>query len=127
VASLPSDWLLNLYPFSRKSFQSTHEREFKMVEVLGAISPRTVATNATVHRTEELRETARALEATFLAEMLKSIGFGKPMEGFGGGVGEEQFSSFLAQAQAEAIAAKGGIGLAEAIFNDLVAGERGRV
>ena len=32
-----------------------------------------------------LRETAKALEASFLAEMLKSAGFGTPRESFGGG------------------------------------------
>ncbi len=66
-----------------------------------------------------LRHAAEKLEATFLAEMLKSAGVGKPPESFGGGVGEEQFASFLRQAQADNMVKAGGIGLAEALFNAL--------
>jgi len=66
-----------------------------------------------------LREAAQKLEATFLAEMLKSAGLGESRESFGGGAGEDQFSSFLLQAQAEEMVAAGGIGLAEALFQSL--------
>jgi hypothetical protein len=62
-----------------------------------------------------LRAAAEALEATFIAEMLKHAGVGKTPEGFGGGVGEDQFAGFLRQEQAREIAAKGGIGLAASI------------
>ncbi|MCK0095789.1 rod-binding protein [Yoonia sp. F2084L] len=64
----------------------------------------------------KLRSAAQKLEATFLAEMLKSAGLGAPRDTFGGGVGEDQFSSFLREAQAEEMVAAGGIGLAEALF-----------
>lgn len=67
----------------------------------------------------QLREAAGKLEATFLAEMLKSAGFGADQSAFGGGTGEEQFQSFLRDAQAEAMVAAGGIGLAEALFEAL--------
>lgn len=71
----------------------------------------------------KLREAAVQLEATFLAEMLKSAGFGKPVEGFGGGSGEAQFSSMLVQAQAQAMAETGDLGLAESLFQSLVENE----
>ncbi len=64
----------------------------------------------------KLREAAQKLEATFLAEMLKSAGLGATRYAFGGGIGEDQFSSFLRDAQAREMAAAGGIGLAEALF-----------
>lgn len=64
----------------------------------------------------KLRAAAEQLEATFLAEMLKSAGLGAPRDAFGGGAGEEQFSSFLREAQAKEIVSAGGIGLAEALF-----------
>lgn len=64
-------------------------------------------------------EAAKQLEASFLAEMLKSAGFGKTSESFGGGAGEDQFSSFLVQAQADAMVEAGGIGLAESLFEAL--------
>ncbi|WP_136443288.1 rod-binding protein [Pacificoceanicola onchidii] len=68
---------------------------------------------------ESLRDAAQALEANFLAEMLKAAGAGKTPEAFGGGAGEDQFSSFLIQEQARAMAAKGGIGLAEQLFQSM--------
>ncbi|MEO1001325.1 MAG: rod-binding protein [Pseudomonadota bacterium] len=74
-------------------------------------------------RVEELRDVARALEASFLAEMLKTAGLGSTRESFGGGAGEEAFSSMLANEQARLFAETGGIGLAEHIFNALVAAE----
>lgn len=52
----------------------------------------------------KLRDAAQKLEATFLAEMLKSAGLGTPRDSFGGGKGEEQFASFLREAQAEEMA-----------------------
>ncbi|MEJ8562636.1 rod-binding protein [Yoonia sp. GPGPB17] len=64
----------------------------------------------------KLRDAAQKMEATFLAEMLKSAGVGAPRESFGGGAGEEHFSSFLRDAQAEEMVRTGGIGLAEALF-----------
>mgnify|MGYP001772772711 FL=1 len=68
---------------------------------------------------EKLQDAANKLEATFLAEMLKTAGFGETPDTFGGGTGEDQFSSFLVQAQAEKIVEAGGIGLAEHIFDAL--------
>ena len=70
-------------------------------------------------RDDALREAARKLEASFLAEMLQSAGLGESRTGFGGGAGEDQFSSFLVQAQAEEMVRAGGIGLAETIFEAL--------
>ena len=64
---------------------------------------------------DPMREAAVALEATFLAEMLKSAGLGRGADAFGGGAGEDQFASFLLHEQATAMARAGGIGLAEAI------------
>ncbi|MEO1677475.1 MAG: rod-binding protein [Pseudomonadota bacterium] len=66
-----------------------------------------------------LRDAAQAFEAAFLTEMLKHAGLGDTPEAFGGGVGEEQFAGFLREAQAQELAASGGIGLAEYIFDAL--------
>ncbi len=70
-----------------------------------------------------LLDKARELEAAFLSQMLAHSGLGAPSEGFGGGVGEEQFASFLRDEQARLMVAKGGIGLAEMIFKSLVAAQ----
>lgn len=70
-------------------------------------------------QTQKLKEAAKNLEASFLAEMLKAAGVGKTRESFGGGAGEEHFASFLAEAHAKNLVERGGIGLAESIFNAL--------
>lgn len=71
-------------------------------------------------RTAQLRDAAVELEATFLAEMLKSAGLGQTRDAFGGGAGEDQFGSFLVMEQARTIARHGGIGLAETLFKALM-------
>ena len=68
----------------------------------------------------ELRAVAMELETAFLSEMLKHAGFGEARESFGGGIGEEQFSSMIRAQHAEALTQSGGIGLAEQIFQSLV-------
>ncbi|MGX9352306.1 rod-binding protein [Shimia sp. W99] len=67
-----------------------------------------------------LRQAAQELEVSFLAEMLKSAGFGKPRESFGGGAGEDQFASFLRREHARAMVQAGGIGLTESFYQALV-------
>lgn len=81
------------------------------------------ATTQTTHPTApraRLRAAAVELEATFLAQMLKSAGLGKAQHGFGGGAGEEQFASFLVQEQAQQLARSGGVGLSEILFNAML-------
>lgn len=68
---------------------------------------------------EPLRAKAQALEAAFLSEMLGLAGFGAARDSFGGGIGEDQFASFLRQEQATALVKRGGIGLAESLFKAL--------
>lgn len=68
---------------------------------------------------DRLHAAAQKLEAAFLAEMLKAAGFGEARSGFGGGAGEDQFSSLLLREHAEAISRAGGIGLSEAIYEAL--------
>jgi Rod binding domain-containing protein len=80
------------------------------------ITPPGVAADAVPPREADLRKAAQAFEASFLSEMLKSAGFGKTPEAFGGGSGEDQFASFLIREQARQMTEAGGIGLAERIF-----------
>ncbi|MBZ4022044.1 chemotaxis protein chel [Rhodobacter sp. TJ_12] len=88
------------------------------------IAPRDLPTaSTTTPKTEDaMRAKARELEASFLAEMLKLSGVGKAQESFSGGVGEEQFSSFLTDEYARIMVEGGGIGLAESIFQSLQKG-----
>jgi len=79
------------------------------------------APGASPPRDSELLARARELEGVFLSEMLRHTGVGKLPESFGGGAGEDQFASFLRDAQARAIVRQGGIGLAEHLFHALKA------
>lgn len=72
-----------------------------------------------LQRDEALWTVARDLEASFLSEMLKSAGVGRPPEGFGGGAGEDHFSTFLTREYADATVRAGGVGLSEAIYRAL--------
>lgn len=78
-------------------------------------------------RQAELMAKAQALEASFLSEMLSYAGLGDQESSFSGGIGEEQFASFLREAQAKAIVRHGGIGLAQHLFNSLVKDDHGHV
>ena len=69
---------------------------------------------------EKLRAAAQELEAAFLGEMLKSAGLGQARQSFGGGAGEDQFSSFLVQHQARELAKAGGVGLSEILFQSMM-------
>lgn len=81
---------------------------------LGPVLPTLPGTSGRDDR--RLMDAAQALEAGFLSEMLKSAGVGAVPTAFGGGIGEEQFSSFLRDAQAREIVQAGGIGLAQSLF-----------
>jgi peptidoglycan hydrolase FlgJ len=70
-----------------------------------------------------LMQKARELEASFLSEMLGYAGLGASEGAFGGGIGEAQFASFLRDAQARAMVAHGGIGLAEQLFHAMSKGQ----
>ncbi|AEI96261.1 MULTISPECIES: rod-binding protein [Roseobacter] len=75
--------------------------------------------SSTARNEQALREAANKMEASFLAEMLKSAGLGKSSSEFSGGAGEDQFASFLVQEQAMMMVKAGGIGLSEALFESL--------
>lgn len=69
----------------------------------------------------DLVETAEKFEAAILAELLRAAGAEQKAAQFGGGIGEDQFSSLLIDAQAQRIAAAGGIGLAELVLRSFLA------
>lgn len=76
-------------------------------------------------RQKALMTQARALEAAFLTEMLGQAGLGQSSESFGGGIGEQQFASFLRDEQAKLMVGKGGIGLAEKLFRAMAGNDNG--
>lgn len=81
--------------------------------------PPLVTGPAVVAGPDPARRAAEALEASFLAEMLKSAGLGEQDNSFSGSPGEAQFASFQREALAQEIVRKGGIGLAVMIAASL--------
>ena len=71
-------------------------------------------------RTAQLMQKAQELETRFLSEMLAHTGLDAQSGAFGGGIGEDQFASFLRDVQAKAMVDHGGLGLAQNIFESLV-------
>lgn len=71
--------------------------------------------NQTRYESNARLSLGQQLETVFLTEMLKISGIGKTPDAFGGGVGEDQFSSFMREAQAKEMVRAGGLGLAEKI------------
>ncbi len=63
-----------------------------------------------------MRETAEAFEAAFLADALENSGINAMPDAFGGGAGEDAFSGLLTQEYGRLLAERGGIGLAEQVF-----------
>jgi peptidoglycan hydrolase FlgJ len=83
-------------------------------------SPTDTAAASPANRADtEARDAAQAFEAAFLSEMLKYTGLNANPDSFGGGAGEEAFASLLTDEYAKLLAERGGIGLAEQIFEVL--------
>ncbi|MCW5750071.1 MAG: rod-binding protein [Alphaproteobacteria bacterium] len=69
----------------------------------------------------KLRETARAYESFFLQQMLEFMSAGiRPDPNFGGGHGEGVYRSLLNEHHGRAIAARGGIGIADAVYRQML-------
>lgn len=90
-------------------------------------SPLSINSASTVSpaRATQLMKKAKELETNFLSEMLSYTGLDSQKGAFTGGIGEDQFSSFLREAQAKAMVEHGGIGLSQNIFNALVRRDHG--
>ena len=71
--------------------------------------------------TAQMRETAQAFEASFLAQMMKPMFEGLSTDGpFGGGQGEEMWRSFMVEAMAKQTARAGGVGLANQVLSEML-------
>ena len=71
--------------------------------------------------TAQMRETAQAFEASFLAQMMKPMFEGLSTDGpFGGGQGEEMFKSFMNEAMAKQVVKSGGVGIADDVAQEML-------
>ncbi len=77
------------------------------------------ASDQSVDHKRRLKEVTQELEISFLVEFLKHTDKTGNATAFSGGVGEQQFGSFLREERARLVVEAGGIGLAERLFNSL--------
>ena len=75
---------------------------------------------------QNLMAKARELETSFLSEMLNYAGLDDSEGSYFGTSGEDQFGSFLRDAQAKLMVDNGGIGLAESLFHSLTRSQDGQ-
>ncbi len=72
-------------------------------------------------RERAMRKAARDFEAVFIGQMLQPMFAGIKTDGiFGGGHAEEIFRSMLVEEMGKTIASSGGIGVADAVYRELV-------
>jgi Rod binding domain-containing protein len=77
---------------------------------------------AAAHGTQEqARAVAREFEAVFLSQLLEQMSAGIKTDGaFGGGPSEGIYRSFLNTAIADQVARLGGIGIADAVYREIL-------
>ncbi|MBL8668961.1 MAG: rod-binding protein [Rhodospirillales bacterium] len=86
-------------------------------------APTPAGENGTAQR-KALQRQAVSFEAVYLGEMLKPMFDGLATDGpFSGGFGEDVWRSLQVQEFGKAIAASGGIGLAAAVHDELLAAQ----
>ncbi len=78
-------------------------------------------------RSDDPAATARSFEAVFIGEMTRIMMDSAPTDGpFGGGHGEEMFRSVLADHLGEAMARRGGLGIAPSVMAQMQRMQEGR-
>ena len=70
-------------------------------------------------------DAAHKLEASFLAEMLKSTGLGEQQNSLSSEQTEDHFASFHRQAIADQMVKSGGIGLTQAFYRAMMEAQNG--
>jgi Rod binding domain-containing protein len=89
-------------------------------QAASALSNAAIAKPASTKNAAAAQKAAKDFEAVFLNEMLGSMFSGVSAGPFGGGAGEDMFRSLMTDQYAHAIAAQGGVGLADAVQRELM-------
>ena len=98
-----------------------------MIESINAPPALTPTRDTADLRKSAMKATAEEFEAVFLAEMLSHTSLAKTSDSFGGGAGEDAFKSLMTRQWANQLAKRGGIGLAETIYQSMLTREGGDV
>lgn len=92
----------------------------------GAASPNLLTPTAQPSAAEmakrgQIKQTSKTFESSFLSVMLQQMFEGTDTPApFGGGPGESMFKSFLTQAMADKISARGGLGIAASVQREML-------
>lgn len=116
---LPNFLLMSVTLLKMHSIERTGPMQILPPPQHPAAAPHATPASGADPKQDALWKAAQSFEAAFLAQMLTAAGLGRQENSMGGGAGEDQFASFLVEAQAERMVEAGGIGLAENIFESL--------
>ena len=75
---------------------------------------------ATPAQLARVQKVSREFESSFLSVMLGQMTAGMTSGSFGGGAGEDAFKSFMSDAMAKSMTARGGVGLAPRLESELL-------
>ncbi len=76
---------------------------------------------------KQIRKTADEFEAFFLSQVVEVMQAGIKTDGpFGGGNGEKVFRSMLSQEYSQAAVRSGGIGIADAVYQEMLKLQEGK-
>jgi Rod binding domain-containing protein len=93
---------------------------------LSAALPAATPAPQPIRRANDPAATAQSFEAVFVGQMVRIMMDTAPSDGpFSGGHGEEMFRGVLAEKMGDAIARRGGFGLAPAVLNQIIALQEG--
>ena len=85
------------------------------------LTPTAQPSAAEMAKRGQIKQTSKAFESSFLSVMLQQMFEGTDTPApFGGGPGESMFKSFLTQAMADKISARGGIGVAASVQREML-------
>ncbi|MFQ5533270.1 MAG: rod-binding protein [Sphingomonadales bacterium] len=88
---------------------------------LAAVDNRTIEAPQATANQKKASETAETFEAVFLAQMLNQMFESVKTDGpFGGGFSEGIFRSMLNDQYAETLSSRGGIGIADAVYREIL-------
>ncbi len=92
-----------------------------LLKPTASLNPGIVMSASEAAKRAAIKKTAQDFEASFLTSAIGSMFEGvKTPAPFGGGDGEEAFKSFLNEAMAKQIVAKGGVGVAASVQKEML-------
>jgi Rod binding domain-containing protein len=81
----------------------------------------TASTPAPVDRNSRAYKAAQDFEAVFLSQMVQEMNIGLKSDGvFGGGFAEETYRSLMYQEVGRQMAQTGGVGIADAVYQEII-------